>query len=68
VMFVGLAMWQFSSHPAAQPPANLAQLAAVHEIKSTDINPYLAIHRNGVANPMGGEQLAQVSFQVGEQH
>lgn len=70
VAFVGLAVWQFSIAPAAVPQqmASLNAVPAQHvQVDAAEVRAYLAAHRAGVANPMGDDHLAQVSFEVGEQ-
>ncbi|WP_027467539.1 sigma-E factor negative regulatory protein [Deefgea rivuli] len=65
VMFVGLAFWQFSMHSVAPSPATMAQAPVV--IKSSEISPYLAAHREGLSNSFASEQLAMANFEAGEQ-
>jgi sigma-E factor negative regulatory protein RseA len=65
VMFVGLAFWQFSLQGVAPAPQNLAKAPAV--IQSSEISPYLAAHREGLANSLASEQFAMANFEVGEQ-
>jgi sigma-E factor negative regulatory protein RseA len=70
VVFVGLAVWQFSfQSPKAMPQMASAQVLVQHadQVDAAEVRAYLAAHRDGVANPMGGDHLAQVSFEVGEQ-
>jgi sigma-E factor negative regulatory protein RseA len=66
VMFVGLAVWQFSmpvSSPAVGAMAKVEALA----IPSSEISPYLVAHRDGLANSMATEQFALAHFEAGEQ-
>ncbi len=70
VAFVGLAVWQFSFSPTPpQQQIAAADVAAVQhtQVDAAEVRAYLAAHRSGVANPMGDDHLAQVSFEVGEQ-
>ncbi|WP_297576996.1 sigma-E factor negative regulatory protein [uncultured Deefgea sp.] len=66
VVFVGLLAWQLTL-PSALPVDVLAQQKPV-EIKSAEISPYLAAHRDGFSNPLASEQFAQAHFEAGEQH
>ncbi len=63
VMFVGLAVWQFSM-PTFLPNVAKAEAPA---IASSEISPYLVAHRDGLANSMATEQFALAHFEVGEQ-
>ncbi|WP_051259109.1 sigma-E factor negative regulatory protein [Chitinibacter tainanensis] len=69
VAFVGLAVWQFSFRPAAQPLPQMASVSvpAHAQVNAAEVRAYLAAHRNGVADPLGGDHLTTVSFEVGEQ-
>ncbi|WP_348944559.1 sigma-E factor negative regulatory protein [Chitinibacter sp. FCG-7] len=72
VAFVGLAVWQFNFVPSSSTqPQQLAAVvtpAAQHkQVDAAEVRAYLAAHRDGVANPMGADHLARVSFEVGEQ-
>ena len=64
LMFVGLAVWQFS--PQALAPQNMAA-APTTLLKAAEVHPYLKMHRDGLAGAMGGEVLAQAPFEV-ERH
>ncbi|MCB5194877.1 sigma-E factor negative regulatory protein [Deefgea salmonis] len=66
VVFVGLVAWQYAL-PTVLPADLLAQQKTI-ELKSAEISPYLAAHRDGFSNPLASEQFAQAHFEVGEQH
>lgn len=64
VMFVGVAFWQM--HGVAPTVAqNLAKAPVM--IKSSEISPYLAAHREGLSNSFATEQFALANFEAGEQ-
>jgi sigma-E factor negative regulatory protein RseA len=70
VAFVGLAVWQFNMAPSA-PTQQMASADVANvqhaQVDAAEVRAYLAAHRDGVANPMGEDHLARVSFEVGEQ-
>ncbi|WP_373975054.1 RseA family anti-sigma factor [Chitinibacter sp. SCUT-21] len=70
VAFVGLAVWQFNL-PSSTPHQQLASADVSNvqhvQVDAAEVRAYLAAHRSGLANPMGEDHLAQVSFEVGEQ-
>lgn len=66
VMFVGLAVWQFSMPIAPSAVGVMAKVEA-SALPSSEISPYLAAHRDGLANSMATEQFVLAHFEVGEQ-
>lgn len=66
VMFVGLAVWQFSIQTPLPQLTALAK-AETPVILSSEISPYLAAHREGLTSSMVTEQFALANFEAGEQ-
>ncbi|QZA78819.1 sigma-E factor negative regulatory protein [Deefgea tanakiae] len=66
VMFVGLAVWQFSMPTVTSDVGAMAKVEAP-AIPSSEISPYLVAHRDGLANSMATEQFALAHFEAGEQ-
>lgn len=66
VMFVGLAVWQFSMPVTSLSVGMMAKVESP-AISSSEISPYLAAHRDGLANSMASEQFALAHFEAGEQ-
>ncbi|MBM5570422.1 MULTISPECIES: sigma-E factor negative regulatory protein [Deefgea] len=66
VMFVGLAVWQFSM-PASEMSVGTMAKVESPAISSSEISPYLLAHRDDLANSMAAEQFAMAHFEAGEQ-